>query len=429
MAHVHTITPEQLAEENVYLQGKGKQLGIILGIAGAVLVGVGAILTLGGEGGLRRFLFAYLTGFVYIASLSLGGLFFTLLQHLTRAAWSVVIRRIAEVVASNLLWVFLLGLFILIPILAGNSDIYIWLAPDAAHDPLIAHKAAWLNKTAFALRFIGYFAFWTWLSWHLLRTSVKQDATGDAKLTLGLWRLSAPCMLAFALTLTFFMVDMVMTLDPQWFSTMIGVYYFAGCMLSFMSVLAMICLLLQSSGRLKHAITTEHYHDFGKLMFAFVFFWGYIAFSQFMLMWYGNIPEEIHWFARREAGTVPGTFGFLAGWEGVGYLLIFGHVLIPFAGLLSRWVKRNRPFLLFWTVWILVFHYIDMYWLIMPEYVRFAPQTAPGTVPLALVDVLCWLGLVLLWGAGVAWRLDQQSLVPLKDPLLADSLAFDNIKV
>jgi hypothetical protein len=316
MAHVHTITPEQLAEENVYLQGKGKQLGIILGIAGAVLVGVGAILTLGGEGGLRRFLFAYLTGFVYIASLSLGGLFFTLLQHLTRAAWSVVIRRIAEVVASNLLWVFLLGLFILIPILAGNSDIYIWLAPDAAHDPLIAHKAAWLNKTAFALRFIGYFAFWTWLSWHLLRTSVKQDATGDAKLTLGLWRLSAPCMLAFALTLTFFMVDMVMTLDPQWFSTMIGVYYFAGCMLSFMSVLAMICLLLQSSGRLKHAITTEHYHDFGKLMFAFVFFWGYIAFSQFMLMWYGNIPEEIHWFARREAGTVPGTFGFLAGWEG-----------------------------------------------------------------------------------------------------------------
>src|SRR5205814_2091592 len=117
-----------------------------------------------------------------------------------------------------------------------------------AGDPLIAHKLPWLNKGAFLFRVVGYFAFWSWLTSHLLSTSVKQDTTGDAKLTLGLWRLSAPCMVAFALTLTFFMVDLVMTLDPAWYSTMIGVYYFAGSMLSFMSVLALTCLLLQKSG-------------------------------------------------------------------------------------------------------------------------------------------------------------------------------------
>jgi len=115
---------------------------------------------------------------------------------------------------------------------------------------------------------------------------------------------------------------------------------------------------------------------------------------------------------------------------GLGYVLIFGRILIPFAGLVSRWVKRNRRFLAFWTVWILVMQYVDMYWLIMPEYVRNAPQIVDkGTVPFAPVDILCWFGLLLLWVAGVAWKADAQALVPLKDPLLADSLAFDNIKV
>jgi hypothetical protein len=283
------------------------------------------------------------------------------------------------------------------------------------------------------IRLVGYFGFWIWLAFHMLRTSVKQDESGDAKLTLGLWRLSAPTMLLFALTLTFFMIDLVMSLDPLWFSTMIGVYFFAGAALSFFSVLALTLMLLQRNGHLKRAVTLEHYHDLGKLMFAFVFFWGYIAFSQFMLIWYANIPEETHWFARRELGGIQGeTFGFMHGWMGLSYILLFCHFLIPFAGLLSRWVKRNKPFLAFWTLWILVIHWLDLYWLIMPEYLRGLPNLTPAVqaaVPFAPVDFLCWLGLFALWAGMLAWRADQQSLVPVKDPLLADSLAFDNIKV
>jgi hypothetical protein len=433
MAHVKKITPEELEQENPYLQGKGKLLAVPLAIAGLVLIGVGWLTIQGQPDNTRHFLFSYLTGFAYVASLSLGAMFFTLLQHATRAAWSVVVRRIAEVMASNIVWVFVLGLVVLLPEIRGDNSIYFWLADQYQHqhiDPGVTHKLPWLNQWGFVLRMVGYFAFWTWLTWNLLSNSRKQDKTGDAKLTLWMWRLSAPSLLAFALTLTFFMVDLIMSLDPEFFSTMIGVYYFAGCAVSAFSLLTLLCLLLQGSGRLKRAITLEHYHDLGKLMFAFTFFWGYIAFSQFMLIWYGNIPEEMHWFARRELGGVPGTFGFLHGWMGLGYLLLFGQMLIPFAGLLSRWVKRNRLLLGVWTVWILVLHYFDMYWLIMPEYVRNAAQlTDKGTVPLAPVDFLCWIGLLLLWLAGVAWRADQQALVPLRDPLLADSLAFDNVKV
>lgn len=431
MGHGGTITVEQLSDEKLHLQGKGRALGIPLLVVGALLVTIGYFVSDASADNGRRFLFSYLVAFVYIASLSLGALFFTVLQHLTRAAWSVVIRRLAEVMASNIWWVGALGLVVIVPLLAGRTDIYEWMNPVAVeHSPLLQHKAAFLNRDFFFIRLFGYFAFWIWLAFHMLGTSVKQDKSGDAKLTLGLWRLSAPTMVLFALTLTFFMIDLIMSLDPTWFSTMIGVYYFAGAALSFFSIMALTCMLLQQQGFLKRVISLEHYHDLGKLMFAFVFFWGYIAFSQFMLIWYANIPEEIHWFVRREQGGLLGPEGL--GWLGLGYILLFCHILIPFSGLLSRWIKRNKPFLGFWTIWILVVHWLDHYWLIMPEFLRGAEGLGAAEraiVPFAPVDFLCWFGLLALWLGMLALRAENQPLIPLKDPLLADSLAFDNIKV
>jgi len=190
---------------------------------------------------------------------------------------------------------------------------------------------------------------------------------------------------------------------------MFGPYYFAGGVVGFYAVLTLITFWLQGQGRLAKLINLEHLHDYGKLLFAFVFFWAYLAFSQYMLIWYANIPEETGWIIRRQS----------AGWGWLALVLLFGHFLLPFAGLISRYAKRNRKMLLFWAAWIFVMHWADIYWLAMPEF-------SPVGVPLHLLDLLCFVGLGGLYVAGLAWLAGGRSLVPTKDPRLADSIAFEN---
>jgi hypothetical protein len=395
-----------LEKDNIKIDvDAGGLMRLGLGVGGVGLAGA-LVLGLGDTAKLQR---AYLVAFMYVLSLGLGALWFVAIQHLTNAKWSVVVRRVAEILADNMLLIGVLSLGVVGPMLAGSTDLYAWLDHEKVHqDHLLHHKSAYLNVSFFVVRWLVYFGFWIWLGRLFYRQSVRQDTTGDARISRRLQNVSAPSMIAFALTLTFCAIDLIMSLDPAWFSTMFGVYYFAGCVLGGYSSLGLALMWVQSKGRLVHSVSADHYHDIGKMMFAFTVFWAYIGFSQFMLIWYADVPEETHWFHWRFEGD----------WKVVSTFLLVAHFVVPFFGLMSRHVKRNKRTLAFWAVWILVVHYVDLFWLIYPN--------GSPEVPLGLVDILCWVGLVGLFVGVSAWRAQRANLIPIGDPRLKDSLAFEN---
>ena len=377
------------------------------GLATGVIMLVASVaLAFLAPGGMDRMLHSYLVAFAFFLSVSLGALFFVVLQHLVRAGWSVVVRRVAEALAMNLP---LLALFA-VPILLGVRGLYEWADPRAvAGDALLRGKQPYLNVPFFAARLAVYFAVFTFLARYFWTRSTTQDRTGDVRLSLQMERTSAIGMVLFALTTNYAAVDLLMSLDPHWYSTIFGVYFFSGGVVGFFALLSMLAALLQRSGRLGGAVTDEHYHDLGKLVFAFTVFWAYIAFSQYMLMWYANIPEETEWYLRRQTGQ----------WAGVSLLLLFGHFVLPFVYLLPRFVKRRPKLFGPIAAWMLLMHYVDIYWIVMP-------QISPGRVPLHLLDLTCPLGIGGIMLAATAHRLRQRALVPLRDPRLAESLAFEN---
>jgi len=402
---VTRLEPSQVADEPLLLGELGivicRTSALIGGVALAVSVVAGLILH-----DVDRLCYAYLVNYCYFLSLSLGALFFVILQHLVRAGWSVAVRRLAEILAANLP----LMAVLVLPVLFGTSVLYDWThASGSAHAELLEAKRPYLNLPFFLVRIAAYFAIWTWLARVLFRGSVEQDATGEVDITLRLARFSGLAVVLFALTITFAAFDLIMSLTPEWFSTIFGVYYFAGSMVGFVAVLTLLAMLLQARGLLGRAITIEHYHDLGKLLFGFVFFWGYIAFSQYLLIWYANIPEETGWYLVRQSGA----------WVWVSLLLLFGHFVLPFLGLLSRRVKRRRPTLAFWAAWALVMHWIDVYWLIMPTH-------SPERLSLGLPEIGCFVGIGGLFVAGFARMAGRSALIPVKDPRLIESLEFEN---
>jgi len=377
-------------------------------IGGAVgVVGLGAAVGLAGWG-TKPFLFAYLLAFLFFLTLALGGLFFVLLHFLTRAGWSVVVRRLAENVMGTL------PLFVLLflPIALGFHEIYEWgHAEVLAHDPLLAGKEPFLNATGFLSRAAIYLALWCGLAWWLRSRSVAQDSTGDIAITKRLQTISAPGMVLFAVTLSLASFDWVMSLDPHWYSTIFGVYIFSGCVLGILSLLVLIVEVLHRGGAIEQTVTTEHRHDLGKLLFAFVVFWGYIAFSQFLLIWYGNIPEETVWFAHRWDDP---------GWRTVSIALVLGHFVLPFFFLLPRATKRNRLLLSLGALWMLAMHYLDLYWLVMPAY--HGEEAVSGLV---LAAAFVGVGGLFLGLLGSLMR--KPALVPVRDPRLPESLSFENM--
>ena len=386
------------------LKQGGAALGVVaLGVA--VWLGMQA-----GDGG-RRFFHAYLWAWAYFLSIGLGALFFVTLQHLTRAGWSVVVRRIAEYLAATLPVMALLFLPILVAMLQGNSTLYSWVDPQkVAADALLRGKSGYLNVTFFAIRFGIYALVWTTLSQLWLRQSLAQDSSGDVTITHRMQQQSAPAMFVVALSLTFCAFDTLMSLEPHWFSTMFGVYFFAGSVLSFLATTIIIARLLHDRGIVANVLTTEHFHDLGKLLFGFVFFWGYVAFSQYMLIWYANIPEETEWIIERKEG----------GWWPLSLALLFGHFVLPFPGLISRHVKRHRVGLGFWAVFLLIMHAVDLYWLVMPS------LHDPAGPRLGAMELACWTGMLGLFVATFAFFARGHALVPRQDPRLAESLAFEN---
>lgn len=367
----------------------------------------------------------FVVNFGFFLSITLGSLFFVILQHLTRAGWSVVVRRLAENNTTAFPVLAGLSLFILIPLVIGwpgaIQTVYPWsAAPDAHHD-LLAVKRPYLNVPFFFIRFVVYFGLWILISRYFRGASIAQDRSGDPQITATLQTRSAPSMLIFALTLTFASIDLLMSLNPAWFSTIFGVYYFAGSALACFATLAVTMNLLQNAGRITQVVTNEHYHDVGKLVFAFVVFWAYIGFSQFMLIWYANLPEETEWYNVRMQG----------GWGWLSLFLLFGHFVLPFLFLISRHPKRRRSTLLFAAQWVLVMHWLDMFWLVMPRVgSESAEARAVYAASMSYWDVILsftWLlgiGGMCVWA--VASRMGQASLIPERDPRLPESLAFEN---
>ncbi len=378
------------------------------------------------EDGMRRFFFAYLVNFAFFLSISLGGLFFVLIQHLTRAGWSVGMRRLAEVAAAVLPMIGIAFAPIAVSVLLGDGSLYPWsasgvhAAEGASGGDVGAHamspaKAAYLSPALFLVRWALYFAVWSVLAVFLWRRSTRQDSDGDVRHTLGMQRASAIGIVLYAITVTFAAIDLLMSLDPVWYSTIFGVYFFSGGVVGFLATLIVVASVLARSGVLGKAITVEHLHDLGKLLFAFVFFWGYIAFSQYMLIWYANLPETTFWLAERGLSTAEGGAN---GWSIVIVALLFGHFLLPFVGLMSRHVKRSRAALTAWAVWLLVFHWIDLWWLVFPEL---------GATPrFGLLEITTLVGVGALFTAACARLVAGTRLVPVRDPRLGESLEFHN---
>jgi len=381
--------------------GWAARLPLVCGGLGAVLL---AVTFLVGKGNPTQLFHSYLVNWFYFATLAVGGLFFVLLQHITRAGWSVVVRRLAEDVAATLPVVALL----FVPLAFGVHALYPW-AGHEAQDPVVMRKLAWLSEGPFLVRAAIYLVVWSLLGLWFWRQSQRQDQMGALALTRRMQAVAAPSMIVFAVTLTLASFDWVMSLAPRWYSTVFGGYIFGGTAMATFALLIVLVLLLQGRGLFDGVVSMEHFHDLGKLMFAFVVFWGYIGFSQFMLQWYANIPEETNWFAER----------LTPGWKPLTMAFVVGHFVVPFFFLLLRDVKRHRLGLWASALWLLAMEWLDLYWLIMPGLYHEGPR-------LHLLDVLTFLALGLLFAGALAWTLRRRALVPVNDPRLVESLAFEN---
>lgn len=406
------IPETNMTKENIRLGSLSSRLIVAGGLLGVVSLSAAAVIAWSSHTQ-ERFFLAYLNNFMFFLSLALGGLFIILLEHLVRAGWSVVTRRIGEWVVASLPWLAML----FIPILFGLGYLYPWVHPQTQTDEHLRHLLDWkqpyLNIPFFAVRTVIYFAVWLALGWYYLRLSMRQDAQtsldGSVKVTLKMERMAPVAMILFAITITFAAFDWLMSRDPFWYSTVYGVYYFAGCVVSAFALISLMTILLQTSGRLTESITCHHIQDLTKYTFGFTIFWAYIAFSQYMLIWYGNIPEETEWFLRRQSGQ----------WAYVSLLLIVGHFFVPFIALISRRSKQIPALIAAVCVWILIMHWVDLYWLTMPE-------TFKNTVSLNWLDLLTFLGIGGITTAGATWWQRSQPLVPVGDPRLGASLMFEN---
>jgi len=341
---------------------------------------------------------------MFLTSIGLGSLFLVAIEYLGGAVWSTPFRRVSEFLAAVLIVVPIIA----IPVYLNLHSIFHWTHTDVvAADPILSGKSAYLNETFFAVRVVVFFALWLLFYFLITKNSKKQDETKDQNLTTRNIKLSAVFMPIFALTITFASIDWIMSLNPHWFSTIFGVYYFTGSLLAALAAGTFIIVMLNEKGYLIKGLKKDHYYSLGALLFAFTNFWAYIAFSQFMLIWYANLPEETVFFMDRLHGS----------WVYVSIGLIFIRFIIPYAGLLSQPSKMNAKNLKFFSLWILFAHFYDLYWLIMPSYSKegFVLGWMELGFPLLAVGII-----ILVFSI----KSKKENLIPIGDPKLQRGLDF-----
>jgi hypothetical protein len=405
-----------MRHDNVHLpEGATNKLSGLLLIIGAAAI----VVTILGAFAVNKYhaLAAFEVGLFTCVAMSLGALFLTMVFHSLNAGWTSTVRRQFENVASILpvCWVMVLAV-VLIELLGGGI-LLTWLSDENAGDYLLGKKTPFLNPVFFGARFVIYGLVWLVLSQLMFRVSRKQDETGNRSLTRVLRFNSGWGLLAFALTTAFFAFDFLMALDFRFFSTMWGVYYFASCTLASVSVVVLVLAVLKGTGRLTGAVTEEHFHDLGKLVLSFTVFWSYIAFSQYFLIWYSNIPEETAWFVYRTGE---------GGYKTLFLVLAFGHFVFPFCILLFRKVKRTTGLLAFMAAYMIAMTVADMIWIIRPMvYVGERAAENPGWNAVWL-DAAGIIGALCIWGFFLVRAVGASPLVPLKDPTLHEALAHKN---
>ena len=355
----------------------------------------------------RRTLWAYHVAFVYWAGIALGTLIINMAFQTGKAKWHVVTRRVIETIPLS----GALFLVLFVPILIGASRLFPWMNPaglDHELQHLAEHRRPFLNLPFFTVRAAAYFLLWIVVANLLYRWSVRQDTERGVRLTAMQRRLGAGALPFVGLAMTFAAFDWQMSLDLHLASTIFGLYWFAGSFLAAFAVVVLWLNALRGEGLPGSYMNANHYHSLGKYMLAFVAFWAYMAFSQYMLIWIANLPEEVPWYLARNRGA----------WAPVGVLLVLGHFIVPFFILLSRSLKRSPRALGFMAVWILVIHYVDVYWVVMPALQHGAPRPH-------WTDLTALVGIGAAAVAFVAWRLGGQLSVPVGDPYLEESLRYE----
>ncbi len=360
-----------------------------------------------GRSDIEYFFFSFHVSWLFFLSIAMGAVFFVLIQFATKAGWSVVVRRIAENIGMTMPLFFVL---LIVMALGTNTLYHHWHSHEALEDKIIQSKSWYLNVPFFYIRAVFYMLMFTWAAHYFAKHSAKQDETGNHAITYKLQNASYPFLIVLGFCVTFAAFDWIMSLDPHWYSTIFGLYFFASCYMVFFATLIITTRLLQNVKNLRDVITIEHYHDLGKLVFGHTCFWAYAAFVQYLLIWYGNIPEETIWYSIRQSH----------GWFYILATLCIGHFLVPFFFLMARKAKRSRKMLVGVSIWMLIMHFLDLYWLVMPAKYEEGPQ-------FGLIDVFCLLGIGGLFIAFFAAVTKRKALVAVKDPRLAESLTYENV--
>jgi hypothetical protein len=367
-----------------------QQRALIVGVLFLAIFGIGFFFSR------AQFFHSYIFAFSFWVGISIGSLALLMLQHLTGGGWGLVIRRVIEASTQTLP----LMLLLFVPIVLGAHSIYPWTDQAlVASKPVLAGKAKYLNLPFFTIRGVIFFAIWITLAYFLNRWSKLQDSTADRQYAKRMSTLSGPGMVLLVFVVTFASIDWFMSLEPEWYSTIYGFIFLASWTLSALAFTVAVMAALAGHEPMNRIVAQLHFHDLGKLLLALVMLWSYFAFSQFLIVWSGNLPEEIHWYLPRIHGA----------WGAIALGVIVLHFAFPFLFLLSRSLKRNAGKLVIVAVMILVMRLFDLFWTIVPSF-------SHEHFHVSWMDIVAPIGMGGLWLAAFAWALGRRPLIPINDP-------------
>ena len=377
-----------------------QRIALQCGAAGLVLCAVFAIWSR------TQFFRSYLFAYVFWLAIPMGCMAILMLHHLTGGWWGYPIRRLLEAGTRTFVW--MAALFL--PVLLGMSRLYEWAQPAAvAADPMLQYKRPYLNAPFFTVRLVIYFAIWIGLARLLNKWSSEQDHTADPRLATRLEALSGPGLILWGIATTYSSIDWVMSLEAHWFSTIYGMIVMVVAALTAMSFVVFVLRKLSEDEAISHAVTPSQFNDLGNLMLAFVMLWAYLSFSQFLIIWAGNIKDEIPWYMSRAFG----------GWGAVAAILIVLHFALPFLLLLQRGVKRRLRMLSFVAGMLMVLSVVDVYWLVAPAYQKSGPRPSP-------LDLFALVGIGGIWVAAFFSELKKWPLLPQHDPRFEGELEHEH---